>query len=133
MYAVIKTGGKQERVEQGQTLAVERLTAAAGDEVSFEPILVVDGDTVLARRDELAGARVSARVIGEATGPKVRGFTYKPKTRARRRWGHRQHYTEIEITGIAREIERASESQQPSASEAEPAAVPAPPAEAQEV
>jgi large subunit ribosomal protein L21 len=106
VYAVIKTGGKQERVEQGQTLAVERLAAAAGDEVSFEPILLVDGDTVLARRDELAGARVSARVVGETTGPKIRGFTYKPKTRARRRWGHRQHYTTIEITGIAREAER---------------------------
>ena len=102
MYAVIKTGGKQERVEEGQTLAVERLAAATGDEVSFEPILLVDGDTVLARRDELAGARVSARVVGEEAGPKVRGFTYKPKTRARRRWGHRQHYTTIEITAIAR-------------------------------
>jgi large subunit ribosomal protein L21 len=102
VYAVIKTGGKQERVEEGQTLAVERLAAAAGEQVQFAPILLVDGDTVLARRDELSGARVSARVVGDAKGPKVRGFTYKPKTRARRRWGHRQHYTTIEITGIAR-------------------------------
>ncbi len=101
MYAVIKTGGKQERVEEGQTLTVERLAAAAGEEVQFEPILLVDGDTVLARRGELSGARVSARVVGEAKGPKIRGFTYKPKSRARRRWGHRQGYTTIEITGIA--------------------------------
>jgi large subunit ribosomal protein L21 len=103
VYAVIKTGGKQERVEEGQTLAVELLPAAEGDEVTFEPVLVVDGETVLSRRDELSAARVSARVIGATKGPKVRGFTYKPKTRARRSWGHRQHYTTIEITGISRE------------------------------
>jgi large subunit ribosomal protein L21 len=101
VYAVIKTGGKQERVEEGQTLAVERLAASEGDEVTFEPVLVVDGATVLSRRDQLASAKVSARVVGEAKGPKVRGFTYKPKTRARRSWGHRQRYTTIEITGIS--------------------------------
>jgi large subunit ribosomal protein L21 len=103
VYAVIKTGGKQERVEEGQTLAVELLGAAEGEEVTFDPILVVDGATVLSRRHELAAAKVSARVIGATRGPKVRGFTYKPKTRARRSWGHRQHYTTIEITGISRE------------------------------
>ncbi|HUE59717.1 MAG TPA: 50S ribosomal protein L21 [Acidimicrobiales bacterium] len=103
MYAVIRTGGKQERVEEGQTLSVELLRAGTGDEVSFDPVLLVDGATVLSRRDQLAGARVSARVVGEAKGTKVRGFTYKPKTRARRAWGHRQRYTTIEITGISRE------------------------------
>jgi len=103
VYAVIKTGGKQERVEEGQTLAVELLGAAEGEEVTFDPILVVDGETVLSRRDELAAAKVSARVLGATKGPKVRGFTYKPKTRARRSWGHRQRYTTIEITGISRE------------------------------
>jgi large subunit ribosomal protein L21 len=102
VYAVIKTGGKQERVEEGQTLAVERLDVAQGDEVTFEPILVVDGETVLARPAQLAGAVVSARVVGETKGPKIRGFTYKPKTRGRRAWGHRQSYTTIEITGISR-------------------------------
>ena len=103
MYAVIKSGGKQERVEEGQTIAIERLSAVAGDELQFRPILVVDGDTVLARPSQLTGAQVSARVIGETRGPKVRGFTYKPKTRGRRAWGHRQTYTTIEITGIRRE------------------------------
>ncbi|MGH9116024.1 MAG: 50S ribosomal protein L21 [Acidimicrobiales bacterium] len=97
---MIKTGGKQERVEEGQTLDVELLGAAVGDEVSFDPVLVVDEATVLARREQLTAARVSARVLGESKGPKVHGFTYKPKTRARRRWGHRQRYTTIEITGI---------------------------------
>ena len=103
MYAVIQTGGKQERVEQGQTLSVELLGAGAGDEVSFTPVLVVDGETVVSGRDQLATAKVSARVVGEVKGPKIRGFTYKPKTRGRRAWGHRQRYTTIEITGISRE------------------------------
>ncbi len=103
MYAVIKTGGKQERVEEGQTLSVELLGAAAGDEVSFSPILVVDGSTIVSGPVDLATASVSARVVGEAKGPKIRGFTYKPKTRGRRTWGHRQRYTTIEITGITRE------------------------------
>ena len=103
MYAVIQTGGKQERVEQGQTLSVERLSGAAGDELSFTPVLLVDGETVVSARDQLSSAKVSARVVGEAKGPKIRGFTYKPKTRGRRTWGHRQRYTTIEITGITRE------------------------------
>ena len=102
MYAVIRTGGKQERVEEGQRLSVERLAAAEGQDVSLEPVLLVDGSTVLAGPDQLAGARVSARVVGEDKGPKIRGFTYKPKTRGRRAWGHRQRYTTIEITGISR-------------------------------
>ncbi len=100
MYAVIRTGGKQERVEQGQTLAVERLGAVEGAEVTFEPVLLVDGDTVLAGAG-VAGSRVDARVVGEAKGPKIHGFTYKNKSRGRKSWGHRQHYTTIEITGIS--------------------------------
>ncbi len=102
MYAVIKTGGKQERVEEGQTLSVEKLGLADGADVSFRPILLVDGDTVLAGPDQLRTTNVSARVVGEATGPKIRGLTYKAKARARRHWGHRQLYTTIEITGISR-------------------------------
>jgi large subunit ribosomal protein L21 len=98
MYAVIQTGGKQYRVEEGQQLDVERLGEA--DEVTLTPVLVVDGDTVLATPAQLAGASVSARVVGESKGPKVIGFTYKNKANERRRWGHRQHYATIEITGI---------------------------------
>ena len=98
MYAVIKSGGKQYRVEEGEQLTVE-LLAAAG-EVELSPVLVVDGDRVLATPQELEAARVSARVVEEAKGPKVTGFTYKPKTNNRKRWGHRQRYSLIEITGI---------------------------------
>jgi large subunit ribosomal protein L21 len=100
VYAVIKTGGKQERVEEGQRLAVELLPASSGEEVSFSPLLVVDGATILATPGELEGASVSARVLGEEKGPKVRGFVYKSKTRSRRKWGHRQRYSTIEVTGI---------------------------------
>jgi large subunit ribosomal protein L21 len=102
MYAVIKTGGKQQRVAEGQRLAVELLGADEGAEVTFTPVLLVDGTTVLAAPGELTGTTVSARVVGEEKGPKIRGFTYKPKSNNRRRWGHRQHYTTIEITGISR-------------------------------
>jgi large subunit ribosomal protein L21 len=103
VYAVIKTGGKQERVEEGQTLSVELLGAETGEEVSFRPILLVDGETVVADRAGLSSASVSARVVGDAKGPKIKGFTYKAKTRGRKSWGHRQKYTTIEITGIRRE------------------------------
>ncbi|MGH9117117.1 MAG: 50S ribosomal protein L21 [Acidimicrobiales bacterium] len=100
MYAVIKTGGKQYRVEPGSRLEVERLGADDGAEVSLTPVLVIDGDTVLATPGQLDGAEVTARVVGQAKGKKITGFTYRHKTRHRRRWGHRQGYDVIEITGI---------------------------------
>jgi large subunit ribosomal protein L21 len=100
VYAVIQTGGKQYRVAEGDRLEVELLGQDDGD-VTFAPILVVDGgETVTGTA--LAGASVSGRVVGQASGPKITGFTYKPKARARRRWGHRQHYSVVEITGITR-------------------------------
>lgn len=102
MYAVIRTGGKQEKVAQGQRVRIERIDAGDGEEVRFTPVLLVDGDTVVAGAQDLSSAAVTARVVGEEKGPKIRGFTYKPKTNNRRRWGHRQKYTTIEITGITR-------------------------------
>ena len=102
MYAVIKTGGKQERVEAGQVLNVEKLGKDVGDEVTLTPILLVDGDTVLATPAQLEGASVTAKVVGEAKGPKITGFRYKNKSNQRKRWGHRQHYSAIEITGISK-------------------------------
>lgn len=99
MYAVIATGGKQYRVAEGDTLEVERLGVTEG-EVTLTPVLLVDGDTVTATPDALAGATVTAEVIGETKGPKITGFTYKNKSNQSRRWGHRQHYATIRITGI---------------------------------
>ena len=100
MYAVIKTGGKQYRVAEGQRLDVERLSPPEG-ELSFEPLMLVDGEAVTAGAARLGGAKVTARVVGEASGPKVVGFKYKNKSNQRKHWGHRQHYTTIEITGIS--------------------------------
>ncbi|MBV8951192.1 MAG: 50S ribosomal protein L21 [Actinobacteria bacterium] len=99
MYAVVKAGGKQYRVEEGQRLDVE-LVGSDGD-VELQPVLVVDGDDVLATPGELGGVTVRARVVGESKGPKIVGFTYKPKANQRRRWGHRQRYSLLEITTIA--------------------------------
>jgi len=99
MYAVVKTGGKQYRVTQGQRLDIERVP---GEEVFFDPVLVVDGTDVRSTPEQLAGAQVQARVVGESKGPKIDGFIYKNKTNQRRRWGHRQHYTTVEIVGISK-------------------------------
>jgi large subunit ribosomal protein L21 len=101
MYAVISSGGKQERVAEGQQVRVELLGEQAGAEVELRPVLAVDGERVLATPSDLDGVVVKARVVGEELGPKIRGFTYKPKTRSRRRFGHRQHYTTVEIVSIA--------------------------------
>lgn len=102
MYAVIKTGGKQERVAEGQRLNVERVSAdGESQDLTFTPILLVDGEDVVTGA-ALGNASVTARIVGEAKGPKIRGFKYKNKSNQRKRWGHRQKYTTIEITGITK-------------------------------
>jgi large subunit ribosomal protein L21 len=100
MYAVIRSGGKQERVAEGQQLRVELLGVPVGSDVELAPVLVVDDDRVLATPSELEGVVVSARVVGNEMGPKIRGFTYQNKSNNRRHWGHRQHYATVEITAI---------------------------------
>ena len=100
MYAVVKAGGKQERVAEGDQVLIELPGAPTGSDIELDCVLVVDDDRVLATPAELAGAVVSARVVGGELGPKIRGFTYRPKTRRRRRWGHRQQYATVEITSI---------------------------------
>jgi large subunit ribosomal protein L21 len=101
MYAVIDAGGKQQRVEVGERVDVELRKGSPGDELTLVPLLVVDGDKVVSAADELASSSVSATVVGETKGPKIIGFTYKSKSRQRRRYGHRQRYTTLEITAIA--------------------------------
>ena len=101
MYAVISTGGKQYLVTEGQQLDVERL-GEPGSDVELQPVLLVDGDTVLATPDALGGATVKASIVDEVKGPKITGFTYKNKSNQRRRWGHRQTHSRIEITGITK-------------------------------
>ncbi len=100
MYAVINAGGKQERVEVGELVDVELLDASPGDELTLIPLLVVDGEDVLVSAEALVGTSVKATVVGETKGPKIVGFTYKSKANERKRYGHRQRYTTLEITAI---------------------------------
>ncbi len=101
MYAVVATGGKQYRVEEGQRVRVERL-GEPGSDVDLRPVLLVDGSTVLSTPDQLSGVTVSGTILEEVKGPKINGFNYKPKSNIRKRWGHRQQYAMVEITGIKR-------------------------------
>ena len=99
MYAIVKTGGKQYRVEKGSTLLVERLTADEGATVALEPLLVRSDQTVF-EAAALKKASVSAKVVGHERGPKLRVFKFKPKRGYKRRTGHRQELTRIKITSI---------------------------------
>ena len=100
MYAIVKTGGKQYRVERGQTLLVERLPVGEGESCSLEPLLYVDGDQLIDRGQDGAEVRVQARVVAHERGPKLRVVKFKPKRGYKRRTGHRQELTRIEITEI---------------------------------
>jgi large subunit ribosomal protein L21 len=125
MYAVIKTGGKQYRVEQGEQLQVELVGADEGAELELTPVLLVDGDTVLATRNQLEHAVVKATVVGATRGPKIDGFIYKPKSNNRRRYGHRQDLSVLEITAItpgsAGSTAKPAAAAEPEAAEPEPA------------
>src|SRR6202034_1331096 len=99
MYAIVKTGGKQYRVEQGQTLLVERLPAEEGATVALEPLLCCDDEPVFDAAG-LAKIEVQARIVGHLRGPKLRVFKFKPKRGYKRRTGHRQELTRIEVTKI---------------------------------
>src|SRR5436309_3284506 len=100
MYAIVRTGGKQYRVEKGQRLLVERLAAAQGAEVALEPLLYRSEEAVFDERG-LATVKVTAKVIDHVRGEKLRVFKFKPKRGYRRRTGHRQDLTRIEVTDIA--------------------------------
>ncbi|HUA06661.1 MAG TPA: 50S ribosomal protein L21 [Solirubrobacteraceae bacterium] len=98
-YAIVKTGGKQYRVEQGQSLLVERLSAADGESVALQPLLFVDGASVV-DGEGLSGVSVTARVVAHERGPKLRVVKFKPKRGYKRRTGHRQSLTRIEVTEV---------------------------------
>jgi large subunit ribosomal protein L21 len=100
MYAVVKTGGKQYRVEQGQYLLVEKIAADEGASIELEPILFADADAVF-DADGLKKVKVSAKILGHEKGEKLRVFKFKPKRGYKRTNGHRQNLTRIEITEIS--------------------------------
>jgi len=99
MYAIVKTGGKQYRVERGQQLLVERLAVEEGSDVALEPLLYRSEEAVF-DRDGLAGVKVTAKVLAHVRGEKLRVFKFKPKRGYKRRTGHRQDLTRIEVTEI---------------------------------
>jgi large subunit ribosomal protein L21 len=99
MYAIVKTGGKQYRVEQGQTLLIERLPEAEGATVQLQPLLYAGDDAIFDAKG-LARVEVAAKVVGHERGPKLRVFKFKPKRGYKRRTGHRQDLTRIEVTKI---------------------------------
>jgi large subunit ribosomal protein L21 len=99
-YAVIKTGGKQYRVAEGETLQVEKLNVEKGEVTFSEVLLMVDGEKVELGTPTLEGVNVYANVVAEVKGDKIEVFKYKSKSRYRKHTGHRQQYSQITITGI---------------------------------
>ena len=101
MYAIIETGGKQLRVEEGQEIFVEKLDAEAGAEVVFDKVVLVSDKTAKVGAPYLKGAKVTAEVNKQGKGKKIMIFKYKPKKGStRRRQGHRQPYTKLTIKSI---------------------------------
>jgi large subunit ribosomal protein L21 len=103
MFAVIESGGKQHRVQEGEVLRLEKLEAAAGDAVTFEKVLMVgEGDDVAVGAPFVDGGRVTAEVLGHGKADKITVIKFKRRKNYHRKRGHRQPYTEVRVTGISR-------------------------------
>jgi large subunit ribosomal protein L21 len=101
MYAIIRAGGRQYRVREGDRILIERETGDAGDSLTFGDVLLLESDGAISvGAPTVAGASVAARIAEQTRGPKLIGMKYKNKTRSRRKHGHRQHLTRIEIVSI---------------------------------
>ena len=100
MYAIVKAGGRQEKVEVGETIVVDRIDSATGSTVSFAAVLVVDGASITSDPKVLAGVKVTGEVLEELKGPKIDILRYKNKTGHRRRQGFRAQQTKVKITAI---------------------------------
>jgi large subunit ribosomal protein L21 len=102
VYAIVRAGGRQEKVSVGDVVTVDRLGGAPGDSVELRPVLVVDGEKVTSAADELAKVTVRAQIVDDLRGPKIRIIKFKNKTGYRRRQGHRQELTRIKIDSIGK-------------------------------
>ena len=100
MFAVIETGGKQYKVQEGDVIFVEKLDVAEGESVKFEEVLAISGETFVAGKPTVEGAYVTANVLKNGKGKKITVFTYKPKKGSARKMGHRQPYTKVQINEI---------------------------------
>ena len=101
MYAIVQTGGKQYKAQVGDVLCVEKLDAEVGAEVTFDVLLVADGDAVTVGTPVVEGIKATGKVVEHGKGKKVIVFKYKPKKNIRKKNGHRQPFTKVEITAIA--------------------------------
>lgn len=101
MYAIVKTGGKQYKVAEGDVLTVEKIESEPGSEVTLPAVLLVDGDTLTATADALAKVSVVAEVVSHGKGEKIVIHKFKNKSRYHKRQGHRQPLTTIKVTGIS--------------------------------
>jgi large subunit ribosomal protein L21 len=100
VYAVVRAGGRQEKVEVGTIVQLDRVKAAEGENIELAAVLLVDGTSVTTDADSLAKVKVTAEVIGNLRGPKIIIQKYKNKTGYKKRQGHRQELTRVKITGI---------------------------------
>jgi large subunit ribosomal protein L21 len=101
VYAIVKTGGQQFRVEENNIIEVNKLSSEEGEEIVLDEVLVVGSDKgVKVGTPHVPGAKVRARVLKQFKGPKINGFTYKPKKSTHRHWGHRQQLTRLSIIKI---------------------------------
>ena len=100
VYAVVRAGGRQEKVEVGTIVQLDRQKAAQGEHIELAAVLLVDGDSVTTDADKLAKVTVTAEVLGDLRGPKIVIQKYKNKTGYKKRQGHRQELTRVKITGI---------------------------------
>ena len=101
MYAIVRTGGKQYKVAEGDVIEVEKLDAEPGAEVALSAILLVDDGAITHEADKLAAVSVTAEVVAQSKGPKIRIHKFKNKTRYHKRMGHRQRLTQLKITNVA--------------------------------
>ena len=101
MYAIVKTGGKQYRVAEGDVIEVEKLDGAPGDAVSLAAVLLVDGERLVTDARQLADVAVTGEVVAHTKGPKIRIHKFKSKSGYHKRQGHRQPLTQVKVTGIA--------------------------------
>ncbi|MEU5884499.1 50S ribosomal protein L21 [Spirillospora sp. NPDC047279] len=100
MYAIVRAGGRQEKVAVDDVLTVDKLNGEVGDSIKLQALLYVDGDNVVTKPADLAKVEVTAEIVGAVKGPKINIMHYRNKTGYKRRMGHRQPYTEVKITGI---------------------------------
>jgi large subunit ribosomal protein L21 len=111
VYAIVRCGGRQEKVALDEVVTVDKLSGEVGSSVTLTALLVVDGDRVISDPAEVGRYQVTADIVGDAAGPKINMIQYRNKTGYRRRLGHRQRYTQVRITGIGTETKPKAKTQ----------------------